>query len=189
MWILVLSIISWCLCFLCGQHHPIWEKMRGPIGNFSGYLTKLLDHSTSAPISPCWLPTNFWLGFTVQVMIQKPQNVCGQLANSSSLSHTLFPSLYYCGAFRSLQQDVSAAGPLLLNLHPVETLLILIWSSPEVAGLQLSAQAVAAHSRLRNSWQFFWVERLLLNIRDMKSAYTFGRVTAHYNHTASLECP
>lgn len=47
----------------------------------------------------------------------------------------------------------------------------------------------AAHSRLRNSWQFFWVERLSLNIRDMKSAYTFGRVTARYNHMASLECP
>lgn len=47
----------------------------------------------------------------------------------------------------------------------------------------------AAHSRPRNSWQFFSLERLSPRTSNVKSTHVFGRVTAHQNHTASLKCP
>lgn len=78
-----------------------------------------------------------------------------------------------------------------LEFALIVTLLILIWSSPEAAAGSSSPRCSGSItlSRLRNSWQFFWVERLSLYVSDMKSAYMFGRVTACYNHMASLECP
>lgn len=177
-----MSIISQCLCFLCGQHHSIWEKMRGPIGNFSGYLTKLLDHSFHQCPHFSVLAAHQLRAAIHSASYDPETSKCAWPASQFFFvfTHVISEPLLTWG-FQEPTAGCVCSRPSRDTPHSYLIFTRSGSSSPLRSG-------GVAHSRLRNSWQFFLVERLSLHVSDMKSAYMFGRVTAHYNHTASLGC-
>lgn len=115
----------------------------------------------------CWLPTNFRLGFIMQVLIQKPWKGHGP---------ALQPATFFFSSACITSESVSVLGsqklvaqlvcrrPSALGFAPSRgtpySYLILIRSS---SSSPLCSGCIT-HSILRNSWQFFLVERLSLHV-------------------------
>jgi len=115
----------------------------------------------------CWLPTNFRLGFIMQVLIQKPWKGHGP---------ALQPATFFFSSACITSESVSMLGfqkpvaqlvcrrPSALGFAPSRgtpySYLILIRSS---SSSPLCSGCIT-HSILRNSWQFFLVERLSLHV-------------------------
>lgn len=115
--------------------------------------------STNVPISLCCLPTDLWLGFTVQITIQKSQNVHGQLENSVFTHFTFKPLL--TGGFGEPTSGCACSRSSILEFVPSRDIprSYLILSATGGSSSPRSSGS-AAHSRPKNSWQFFSVKRL-----------------------------
>lgn len=152
--------------------------MRGLIKNFTGFLTKLLDHlfhhcSHFSVLSAHCLPAGI-----------HSANYDPEISKCAWGTSKFFVFTHITSKPLLTQGFGGPTSGCVCNSPPV-----LEFAPSRDTPRSPRDSASAAHSRPRNSWQFFSVERLLPHESDVKSTHVFGRVTEHQNHTASLECP
>lgn len=117
--------------------------MRRFNGNVTDFLTKLLDHLFHQCSHFSVLSAHWPLAGIHSANYNPEISKCAWLASKFFVFTHFTSKPFLTGALGRPHQDVSAASLPFLNLHPAETLLVLIWSYlPQVAALHLAALAV-----------------------------------------------
>lgn len=111
--------------------------MRRLNGNFTDFLTKLLDHLFHQCSHFSVLSAHWFLAGIHSANWDPEISKCAWPTSKFLVFPHITSKPLLTGGLGTPHQDVSAAGSLFLNLHPAETLLVLIWSAPQVAALPL----------------------------------------------------